>query len=154
MNRLLHPVNQFDGQTGHSPRPSRQHKEWRYLDEGALVLAQDRWDTAERARQHLEVEGRRIDRDIAERAAADEQAKRDRDNDVVNITLRSRYVTAGGDVATFERDLPELRREFAKMAALGLAEPVDSMATLKAQLRAARAGRNLFSPDATVNDAK
>jgi len=148
MNRLTQKINRFDGTTHYEPRPSRQMKQYRYVDSGALILAQDQWDTAEQVRQHWAAEGERVDRDIAQRKAAEERAKRDRDNDVVNITLRSRYVSAGGDPATFEQDLPRLRREHAERCALGLDQPLNSTTALKEQLRAARAGRNLgAAPD-------
>jgi hypothetical protein len=148
MNRLTAPINRFEGMTTHEPRPSRQATEWRYLDEGSLVLAQDQWDTAEQVRQHWQREGERVDRDIAARAAAQAKAEKERSDAVINNVFRDRYLAAGGDLATFEKDLPELRREHAKRVALGLDQPTNSLDVLKEQLRTARARMNFgAAPD-------
>jgi len=137
-NRLTQPINRFEGMTAHEPRPNRQLKQWRYIDEGQLVRAQDDWDASEQARQHWAAEGNRIDREIAERHAAEEKAQKDRDDAVIETVFRDRYLAAGGDLATFEQDLPDLKREHAKRVALGLDEPVNSMAVLKRELKALR----------------
>lgn len=133
----------------HEPRPDRRIKEWRYVDEGSLIRAQDEWDAAEQARQHWEREGARVDADIAARAAAAEKAAKEREDATINNVLRDRYLSAGGDAATFDKDLPELRREHAKRVALGLDQPLNSIAILKEQMKATR--RNVGAvPDPQV----
>ncbi len=153
MNQLTRPMNQFEGLTSHEPRPDRRLKEYRYADEGSFLLARDQWDAAERAREHLEVEGRRVDKDIAERAAAQAKAETERSDAVVNDELRRRYLSAGGDPARFDKELPELRHDHARRVALGIDRPLNSVAVLKDQLRQARSGMNLASaPHPTATD--
>jgi len=118
------------------------------VDSGALILAQDQWDTAEAARQHWAREGERVDRDIAARQAAEEKARKERDDAVINDEFRRRYLSAGGDPSAFEKDLPDIRREHAKRVALGLDQPLNSMAVLREQLRTARVRMNFgAAPD-------
>jgi hypothetical protein len=85
---------------------------------------------------------------MAANAEAEAKAAKAREDEVIETVFRGRYLSAGGDPSAFERDLPELKREHAKRVALGLDQPLNSLAVLKEQLRAARAGRNIGSaPD-------
>ena len=138
MNRLTQPRNQFEGLTERQPRPNRQLKEWRYADEGSLVRSQDEWDESERARQHLEVDGRRIDRDIAERAAAAEKAAKERSDAIFDGELRRRFVAGGGTLEQFEGQRASLRLDYARKAALGEVESLDPVEITKRELRAIR----------------
>jgi len=143
--------------TAHEPRPSRHIARYRYIGEGELTRMCDEWDESELSRQYWAREGARVDADIAARKDAAEKARRDQEDATVNGVFRDRYLAAGGDLAAFEKDLPELRREHARRVALGIDRPLNSVAVLREQLRQARAGMNLgAAPDpatAGTNDA-
>ncbi len=140
---LLQTNNPFRNKTTFVPRPARNDPKWRYAAEGELLLAMDEWDTAEASRQWVDGQVATLAADGKRRADEAERAAKMREDAVVETVFRERYLSAGGDEVMFERDLPELRREHAKRVALGLDKPINSMAVLKEQLRAIRAGRNL-----------
>ncbi len=141
-------MNPYRNQTAFTARPARTDPAWRYRSEPELLRAQDQWDEAETTRRWIESEQKVIDQRIAANEAAAAKAEREREDKVINTELERRYLSAGGDVAEFEQDLPGLRRSHAKRVALGLDQPLNSLELLKDQLRAARAGRNLGAPDA------
>ncbi len=146
-NPLLQPINRFEGRTEHDPRPSRQQKEWRYLDEGSLVRAQDEWDESEALRRHWAVEGARVQRAMDERKAAEEKARQDREDQIIDDELRRRFLSAGGTEEQFIVNHRKLRTDFALKVALGEAAPImPSVDQIKAELRALR-GNRIARPD-------
>jgi hypothetical protein len=142
-NPLLKNDNPYLRQTEWKARPSRTDPAWRYRPEGELLAAVDQWDLAEHHRREVDTNVAQLAVDGKKRADAEAKAAKTREDAIVETVFRDRYLSAGGNPTDFERDLPELRREHAKRVALGLDQPINSMAVLKEQLRAARAGRNL-----------
>ncbi len=138
----------YRNQTHFVPRPSRQDPKWRYSAEPDLLFHQDAWDTAEESRKWVDTQVAQLTADGKRRADEAEKAKKAREDEVVATVFKDRYLAAGGDPIAFDKDLPELRREHARRVALGLDQPINSMAVLKEQLRVIRAGRNLgAAPD-------
>jgi hypothetical protein len=147
MNPLLQPINRFEGRTEHDPRPSRQLAQYRYLDEGELTRLCDEWDESENLRRHWAVEGARVERAMNERKAAEEKAKREREDALLDDELKRRYLSGGGTEAGFIVNRQKIRSEFAMQVAIGAAQPVmGSVDQLKAELKALR-GHRLAMPD-------
>jgi hypothetical protein len=138
--------NRFRNQTTFVPRPSRTDPKWRYANEGELLRAMDEWDQAEASRQWVDAQVATLAANAKKRADEEARATKAREDSVVETVFRERYLSAGGDPVAFERDLPELRREHAKRVALGLDQPINSLDTLKRELKALR-GHRLAAPD-------
>ncbi len=146
-NPLLRPINRFEGRTEHDPRPSRHLAQYRYLDEGELTRLCDQWDESEALRRHWAVEGARVERAMRERKAAEEKAKSDRDDAVIDSELQRRYLAGGGSESSFIVNRARIREEFATLVATGQAEPIaPSIDQIKNELRRMR-GHRLALPD-------
>ncbi len=147
-NPLLQPINRFEGRTEHDSRPSRHLAQYRYLDEGELTRLCDEWDESEALRRHWAVEGAKVERAMHERKAAEEKAKQDREDAVIDDELKRRYLSGGGSESSFIVNRAKIRSDFALEVAVGRAEPIaTSLEQTKNELRALKASRNLGSPD-------
>jgi hypothetical protein len=117
------------------------------LDEGELTRLCDQWDESEALRRKWAVEGARVERAINERKAAEETAKREREDAIIDGELQRRYLAGGGSEEAFIVNRAKIRSEFATAVAIGAAQPImGSVDQLKQELRRMR-GHRLARPD-------
>jgi len=109
--------NEFLGQTGRLPRPSRETHGGK---PELLAAAQQRWDAAaDWARENEKLRAERLARLDAERVARQTDREQQEDERFV-AGLREKYMSADGTAtaAEFAEDLPAIRREHRIKAAL------------------------------------
>jgi len=110
-------ANEFLGQTGRLPRPSRETHGGK---PELLAAAQQRWDDAEGwSQQNEQLRLARLARLDADRVAKREARQQAADERFVG-DLKARYLAADPTATPqeFERDLPEIRRQHRLAAAL------------------------------------
>ncbi len=139
---LLRNDNQFLRKTEWMPRPDRRLSEWRYVDEGRLVEAQDQWDQAEHYRRQVDANVAALTAAAKQRADAEEKARQAREDQIIDGELLRRYVSGGGSEHAFITNRAKIRSDFALEVAVGRAKPImGDLEQLKQEMKAMRGNR-------------